>query len=152
MVATCKKENSTTSLEALESFHGHLGPYVVIGAKMGDEAAARLGFKKHFGVRVAVECEDHPPQSCLVDGLQVATGATYGKRNIVLTNSPSIRVRIVDKETNRGLSFRLKAGFQEQMKKWREKKEDVTHQAELTCKMDGGEIFEIEEYTEEIKP
>jgi len=139
-------------LEALESFHGHLGPYVVIGAKMGDEAAARLGFKSISASAWPWSARTTPRKVVSLTACRWATGATYGKRNIVLTNSPSIRVRIVDKETNRGLSFRLKANFQEQMKKWREKKEDVTHQAELTCKMDGGEIFEIEEYIEEIKP
>lgn len=149
MTVTVDK-NAGTSIESLEAFHGHLGPFVVIGAKMGDEALARLRFKKHFGVEVTVECAAQPPQSCLLDGLQVATGATLGKKNIVFIDSPLVRVRIRDKETHRVLSFCLKTSFQEQLKQWRQKNETVTRQAELTFKMAGDEIFESEEFTEEI--
>jgi len=69
------------SIEDLAAFHGHLGPYIVLGYRMGRYV------RKHFcsdpfQMKAVVFCEGVPPQSCLVDGLQIGSGCTLGKRNI----------------------------------------------------------------------
>lgn len=63
-------------------FHGHLGPYLVFGIKMGLKAKALLGFEGHFDVKVAAHVGGKTPLSCMADGLQFSTGATLGKGNI----------------------------------------------------------------------
>lgn len=70
--------------ERAVAFHGHLGPYVVLGARMGLLAKKILGFEGHFDVKVRAYVGREPPVSCLADGLQVSTGATLGKGNIEL--------------------------------------------------------------------
>jgi hypothetical protein len=60
-------------------FHGHLGPAVIAGARIGMIGLRAVEAKGYFDVEVT--CEGplaKPPQSCLLDGLQVATGATIG--------------------------------------------------------------------------
>ena len=93
-------------LERVREFHGHLGPYVVIGWRMGRRAMADLGIPKHFGVSCHVVCADEPPESCLIDGLQLATGCTMGKRNITHEVGGPIEVRITAKETGRTVTVR----------------------------------------------
>jgi hypothetical protein len=63
-------------------FHGHLGPYLICGVKMGLLALKLLGSRGYRGLTVTAETGVTPPVSCLVDGLQVATGCTLGKGNI----------------------------------------------------------------------
>ena len=63
-------------------FHGHLGPYLVLGLLMGDYALTRLKAQPHFGLKVMAWGAKDKPRSCLIDGLQLSTGCTYGKGNI----------------------------------------------------------------------
>jgi formylmethanofuran dehydrogenase subunit E len=65
-------------------FHGHLGPYLICGVKMGLLALRLLRSRGYTGLTVTAETGVTPPVSCLVDGLQVATGCTLGKGNIAV--------------------------------------------------------------------
>jgi formylmethanofuran dehydrogenase subunit E len=69
------------SLKDLAAFHGHLGPYIVLGYRMG--RYARLNFcNDPFQMNAEVHCSGMPPQSCLADGVQIGSVCTLGKRNI----------------------------------------------------------------------
>ena len=63
-------------------FHGHLGPFLIIGLRMGSLALKLLGLNEPSGLRAIVETGNEPPLSCIADGVQVATGCTLGKGNI----------------------------------------------------------------------
>ena len=67
-------------LEILKKFHGHLGPYVTLGLRMGQIANRELG--DYRGMVATVYCSLIPPMRCLVDGVQMASGCTFGKANI----------------------------------------------------------------------
>lgn len=71
-------------LDLAKRFHGHLGPYLVFGLRMGLKAGEVLGFEGHFDVKVKAYVGSETPLSCLADGLQFSTGATLGKGNIEL--------------------------------------------------------------------
>ncbi|MDF2955615.1 MAG: Formylmethanofuran dehydrogenase subunit E [Candidatus Alkanophagales archaeon MCA70_species_2] len=62
-------------------FHGHLGPFLVLGLKMGLFALERLGAAK-YELSVVVETDSKPPASCIIDGIQVSTGCTVGRGNL----------------------------------------------------------------------
>jgi formylmethanofuran dehydrogenase subunit E len=68
-------------------FHGHECPFMPIGYRMGKLAMAYLGIKreKDHGFFVFPELGEGHPQTCMMDGMQVATGATYGKVLIAKT-------------------------------------------------------------------
>jgi len=66
----------------LKTFHGHLGPYVVLGFRMGRLALRATGSTGHFGITAEVHSILKPPASCLIDGIQLGSGCTMGKRNI----------------------------------------------------------------------
>ncbi len=65
-------------------FHGHLGPYLICGVKMGLLALRLLGSRGYSKLTVTAETGITPPVSCLIDGLQMATGCTLGKGNIAV--------------------------------------------------------------------
>lgn len=75
-------ENALPVETLLRSFHGHLGPYVVIGYRMGVVALDELESEGHFGISAEVHILLEPPSSCLIDGVQIGSGCTLGKRNI----------------------------------------------------------------------
>jgi formylmethanofuran dehydrogenase subunit E len=66
--------------EKIRQFHGHIGPYVVLGYRMGKYAKLRLTEIE----RITVQIDQRPPISCIIDGLQMATGCTLGKNKIRL--------------------------------------------------------------------
>ncbi len=66
----------------IKTFHGHLGPYLVLGYRMGRIALRELDSRGHFGLSVTVHSKLEPPASCLIDGVQLGSGCTLGKRNI----------------------------------------------------------------------
>jgi formylmethanofuran dehydrogenase subunit E len=63
------------------TFHGHRCPFMPIGYRMGMLAMERLGAAREadHGFFVFPELGEGHPQTCMMDGIQVATGATYGK-------------------------------------------------------------------------
>lgn len=70
--------------------HGHAGPYLNLGIRMGVLALNILNVKGYFDLSVEVELKNHRPVSCLIDGLQISTGCTLGKGNIKIKDNPNI--------------------------------------------------------------
>jgi len=71
----------------LKAFHGHLGPYVVLGYRASKLALSRLHHEGHFGIFADVYSSLKPPRSCFIDGIQLGSGCTLGKRNIKVFKS-----------------------------------------------------------------
>ena len=69
-------------------FHGHFCPFMPIGNRMGELALRELGIKRDpdHSIFIYSEMGVGHPQTCMMDGLQVATGATYGKLMIERLN------------------------------------------------------------------
>lgn len=96
------------TLKEAERFHGHLGPYLVLGILAGEIALKKLGCKKYFGLRVEVRGANHKPRSCLIDGLQLSSGATYGKGNIRKFSGKNLEVLAVNQENKKKIKVSLK--------------------------------------------
>lgn len=62
-------------------FHGHRCPFMPLGYRMGRLAMEHLGIERErdHGFYVVAELGEGHPQTCMLDGVQAATGATYGK-------------------------------------------------------------------------
>lgn len=64
-------------LEEASRFHTHLGPYLVVGLRMGRAVVERLG-DEPFSYSIVAHTGRVPPYSCSVDGVQLATPCTTG--------------------------------------------------------------------------
>ena len=76
-------------LERAAEFHGHLGPYLVLGMKMGLLAKNKLDATP-FEIKAEIHTERKTPRSCILDGIQFTSGCTLGKGNIDVIESDEI--------------------------------------------------------------
>ncbi len=91
-MATFKQEHKLdTILKKAAEFHGHLGPFLVIGVRMGLIGIRELKAKENDNeLRVTAMLEYSVPFSCVIDGIQVATKCTLGNQKLKLIDSPEI--------------------------------------------------------------
>ncbi len=85
-------------IERGTSLHGHLGPFLVAGIRMGLLALRELGSPGYFGLRAESEAGRTTPLSCLNDGIQIGSGCTAGKGNLRVVGGTGPRVRFVTDE------------------------------------------------------
>ncbi len=95
-------------LNEAKKFHGHLGPYLVLGILAGEFALKRLRCKKYFGLEVRVWGTGKKPKSCFIDGLQLSTGATYGKGNIHKLDGRKIKIEFCNPNNNKKFILRFR--------------------------------------------
>lgn len=100
-----KVEKSEEFLSRAVEFHGHLGPYLVLGLKAGLFANQIFG-REPMKTEAFIQTKTTPPQSCFADGVQFSTGCTLGKGNISLTEGDNLLVTF--KKNNQKLTLELK--------------------------------------------
>jgi len=78
-------------LERAVDFHGHLGPFVALGVRLGltglRETSARGDSNK---LHITLTLENRIPLSCAVDGIQVVTGCTIGNKRLKIRRGKSL--------------------------------------------------------------
>ncbi|MBN2213281.1 MAG: nucleoside hydrolase [Bacteroidales bacterium] len=93
-----------------DEFHGHLGIFSIVGAKMGIKA--REIFNVQPDHLTVVSCAGTiPPYSCLNDGIQVSTGATLGQGTISLANDTLNRPEAIFTYREKSVKIRLKEEY-----------------------------------------
>lgn len=103
------QENDPHWVQKAADFHGHLGPAVIIGARLGAAGLAAVQSQGYFGIEVT--CTGPfaaPPKSCMVDGVQLSTGATLGKRNLTIIDSAEYTLKIVNLKNGKSAIIRPK--------------------------------------------
>jgi formylmethanofuran dehydrogenase subunit E len=106
------KDSDPGWLKFAAQCHGHLGPMMVFGARMGMAALKAVDAKGYFDVEITCEGPmTKPPASCFLDGLQISTGATMGKRNLTWVDAKNIVVRVKNTETGKTATLQPTAAF-----------------------------------------
>jgi formylmethanofuran dehydrogenase subunit E len=88
--------------------HGLAGPFAVAGYRMGTAALLKLGLRR--GSMDLDVTHYSPPEvqwSCVIDGLQAATGASLGKMNLHRVDSKETYSIVKNKKTGQTLRFDL---------------------------------------------
>ena len=100
-------------------FHGHQCPFMPIGYRMGRLALEKLGVEreKDHGLFVIAELGEGHPQTCMMDGIQVATGATFGKLLISKTFYGKLAATFYHPKKG-GIRFSLQPDFIDAMGKF----------------------------------
>ena len=120
--------------------HGHAGPFLNLGIKMGCLALDQLNARGYFDLSAKVELDYHPPVSCLIDGLQISTGCTMGKGNIcVMQNNDGIEGHF--KKGNQSIRIILKP---EILSRIDFEKETCENLAQQILEMDNSQLFSLE--------
>lgn len=97
-----------------DEFHRHLGVFSIVGAKMGIRAREIFGAGPDM-MEVTTYAGTMPPYSCLIDGIQVSTGATLGMGTIHLAKSNKTKPSAVFTYKNRSIRISLKKEYLEQV-------------------------------------
>jgi len=85
-----RTEDFAVLLDKARDFHGHLGPFLVLGLRAGLRGLRELQTRKEsLDVSAKVRLTYSLPYSCILDGVQVATGCTIGNRRLTYENSPN---------------------------------------------------------------
>jgi len=76
--------------------HGHEGPFLIAGIRMGLLALDLLHSPGYLGIEAESDAGSTPPLSCLSDGIQIGSGCTVGKGNLRVTTACRPAARFVD--------------------------------------------------------
>jgi formylmethanofuran dehydrogenase subunit E len=100
-------------------FHGHRCPFMPIGYRIGRLAMENLKVEreKDHGFFVFPEIGEGHPQTCMVDGIQAATGATYGKVLIEKTFYGKLAATFFHPKRG-AVRYSLKPNFMDEMGKF----------------------------------
>ncbi|MGB8780277.1 MAG: formylmethanofuran dehydrogenase subunit E family protein [Candidatus Bathyarchaeia archaeon] len=76
-------------VENAAKLHGHLGPFLVIGVRMGELAKRHLQVddKTNCRLKASIKTPLITPFSCVIDGIQASTSCTVGNRKLKIENS-----------------------------------------------------------------
>lgn len=130
-------------LDAAAAFHGHLGPNLIIGIKMGNRAIAVLQPENCFKLHTEVRCPARPPVSCIIDGLQLSTGCTMGKKSIehVVSDGP-VEVIVTNTSTGNSITMQVVDGFIEKAVAWMNEVGEV-EASKRTWTTDDEQVFTV---------
>lgn len=92
MHSSCRREYSHReyTLDEIGQFHGHIGPSVVMGYRIGQYVRDHF-CDDPFAIHACFFRPTGSPEICMADGIQLACGCTLGKGNIEVIDSDEIR-------------------------------------------------------------
>ena len=128
------------TLKEIERFHGHLGPYAVIGYRMGNIANKRLG-SDPFCKRAKVYTGTTPPLSCIIDGIQLSSNCTLGKGRIIVENNDTAKAEFTS-EDNKKITIVLRSEIRNEIDTT-VTEENIVQYSEETYNKSDEELFEI---------
>jgi formylmethanofuran dehydrogenase subunit E len=134
-------------LERATEFHGHLGPFLVIGARIGLIGLERLKTTENTPMTVAASLPLHVPFSCIIDGIQITTRCTVGNQKLTLTDSSAIKAKFERKDNGQRSIIAINPSTFEELKtkllKKDLKKEEVEELAWRVAAIPEAELFTI---------
>jgi len=137
----------TTLIEKAAEFHGHLGPFLVIGVRMGNMAKRTLkpNIKENKRLQTNVKIPLLTPFSCILDGIQTTTQCTVGNQKLRTENSQKeITAQFELQNSNKTMKVSVNQKIIEKLKK--EMSEGVTNEklARKIARMPENQLFKIE--------
>ena len=133
-------------LEKATEFHGHLGPFLAIGVRLGLVGLKKICKQNDDQLTIDVSLPLHIPFSCIIDGLQVTTQCTVGNQKLSLKDSDSIQARFKRENDRLEVTVALDKSMFEEMKSklfGEAKPEEIRRLAWVIARMSEDELFEI---------
>ena len=144
-----QKQDLNNLLWEAEKFHGHMGPFLVIGLRMGLIGIREMRTKHNKeGLRATVMLKYRVPFSCVIDGIQVVTNCTMGNKKMrIKRGSPEIATKF-KLQNRRQVTVRVNPATLDRLKNEllveKSSPEKVRKLAEIIASMPEEELFIIE--------
>jgi len=100
--------NYGLTFEEAIKFHGHLGPWLLIGYRAGVIARNMLKPKDIHDLQCIVRIPCKIPYSCSIDGIQASTCCTLGKGNIIIENIEDFEFIFINTTSKELLKLKLR--------------------------------------------
>ena len=88
-------------------FHGHNGPFLALGYRLGKYLNAKLRPKGIMDLEITVKTRAEKPFTCLIDGLQCSTLATIGKGTMALKHTKGKDIIVVVEKNKRTYRYKI---------------------------------------------
>jgi formylmethanofuran dehydrogenase subunit E len=108
-----------TLVEKAADFHGHLGPFLVIGVRVGILAKRILNTNavESNKLQVTSKLPLLTPFSCILDGIQATTQCTVGNQKLRIENSRAKIIAYFERENfSNGLSIHVNPQIIDELK------------------------------------
>jgi len=113
-----KEQNLESIVKEAVGFHGHLGPFLVIGVRMGIIGLRELKTTRGDPeLQATTILKQEVPFSCAIDGIQVTTQCTIGNRKLKLRNKPETISATFKLNSKKQVTVTLKSTKFEEIKK-----------------------------------
>lgn len=104
-------------LEFAANLHGHFGPFLTLGVRMGLYGLRKLGVRKgNTDLHVIVRLRYATPVSCILDGVQSSTQCTIGNTRLTWKNSEEIGARFKLESSKRQIEVLVKPSVLQELK------------------------------------
>jgi formylmethanofuran dehydrogenase subunit E len=113
------QDELASTIDTARKLHGHLGPFLVIGVRMGVIAKKTLcaSDEQCALLRAKVAVPLFPPYSCLLDGIQVSTTCTIGNQRLTIENSEEICANFTKHNASKTVKITLNPKMMKELKK-----------------------------------
>lgn len=106
------KPNSSRQINVLlrkaTDLHGHFGPFLTLGVRMGLSGLRELGVRKgDSGLNVKVSLEYALPFSCMLDGIQASTQCTVGNKRLKWEDSKEFAAVFLQQNSGRKVEVKI---------------------------------------------
>jgi formylmethanofuran dehydrogenase subunit E len=135
-------------IEKAVKLHGHLGPFLVIGVRMGEVAKSNVVFddKNSPRLRASIKTPPFTPFSCVIDGIQASTSCTVGNQRLRIENSAKeITATFRLEDTNRAVKILVNPKVVEDLINEMSKGADAEQLAQKIANMQAEQLFVLEE-------
>jgi len=105
-----KNDSLVLEIRNAEKLHGHLGPFLVIGVRIGSLAKRILNTstKDSNELRVTAKLPFLTPFSCILDGIQATTQCTVGNQKLKVENMQAqIIMHFEQQDSDKALKIRV---------------------------------------------
>jgi len=114
-----ENRDRTLEIRNAEKLHGHLGPFLVIGVRMGSLAKKILDVNagENNKLRVTARLPLLTPFSCIIDGIQATTQCTVGNQKLRIEKSQAkITVYFEQQNSHKALRIHVNPKIIEELK------------------------------------
>jgi formylmethanofuran dehydrogenase subunit E len=103
-----REQDLDALLKAAASLHGHFGPFLTLGVRMGLTGLREIGAKEgDTQLRITVSLEYVLPFSCILDGIQTATKCTVGNQRLSWRESKELGAMFLLETTGRQIEVKV---------------------------------------------
>lgn len=88
-------------------FHGHDGPFLALGYKLGKYLNRTHKPQGIMDFRITITTRIEKPYTCIIDGLQCSTFATLGKANITVKGNRGKDIIVSVKKGTKTFTYKI---------------------------------------------